>query len=78
MGRLECLFKRECEGEPVPNDWRSVVVIALHKYGDNMNLVNYRGMTLMDVVCSLQEPWKTLDRESLRGQDSCGTVMLQE
>jgi hypothetical protein len=50
VGRLESLFKRVWEEETVPNDWRSGVVIPLHKKGDKMNLDNYRGITLMDVV----------------------------
>jgi hypothetical protein len=50
VGRLESFFKRVWEEEIVPKDWLSGVVIPLHKKGDKMNLDNYRGITLMDVV----------------------------
>jgi hypothetical protein len=47
---LENFFKRVWEEEIVPKDWLSGVVIPLHKKGDKMNLYNYRGITLMDVM----------------------------
>ena len=50
VDRLGSLFRRVWEEETVPGDWRSGVVIPLHKKGDKMNLDNYRGITLMDVV----------------------------
>jgi hypothetical protein len=50
VGRLESFFKSVWEGEIVPKDWLSGVVIPLHKKGDKMNLDNYRGTTLIDVV----------------------------
>ena len=34
----------------VPKDWESGVVMPLFKKGDRMDLDNYRGITLMDVV----------------------------
>src|SRR5271154_5742036 len=49
----EMLFKffgrvwREGEG---PKDWERGIVMPLFKKGDRMDLDNYRGITLMDVV----------------------------
>jgi len=37
------------EGE-VPKDWERGIVMPLFKKGDRMDLDNYRGITLMDVV----------------------------
>jgi hypothetical protein len=34
----------------VLKDWRSRVVIPLHKKGNKMNVENYKGISLMDVV----------------------------
>jgi hypothetical protein len=57
--------------ERVPNDWLSGLVIPLHKKSDKMNLDNYRGITLMDVVGKhFQWHFMELNRENLHGQDS--------
>ena len=48
--RLHSLFKKVWLSEVIPEDWQCGVVIPLHKKGDRMNLDNYRGITLMDVV----------------------------
>ena len=48
--RLHSLFKKVWLTEVIPEDWQCGVVIPLHKKGDRMNLDNYRGITLMDVV----------------------------
>lgn len=48
--KLLALFTQVWEQEIVPEDWRCGTVIPLHKKGDKLNLDNYRGITLMDVV----------------------------
>jgi hypothetical protein len=50
VGRLESFCKRIWEEEIIPKDCLSGVVIPLHKKGDKVNLDNYRGITLVDVV----------------------------
>jgi hypothetical protein len=49
-GPLHRLFQRVWKEEKVPKDWESGIVIPLYKKGDQMNLDNYRGITLMDVI----------------------------
>ena len=48
--RLWRLFRKIWVEVEVPKDWECGVVIPLYKKGDRMNLDNYRGITLMDVV----------------------------
>ena len=37
----------------VPKDWESGIVMPLFKKGDRMDLDNYRGITLMEVVAKV-------------------------
>ena len=43
-------FGRVWDEGDVPKDWESGIVMPLFKKGDRMDLDNYRGITLMDVV----------------------------
>ena len=51
--RLLSLFKSIWSKEVMPADWEVGIVIPLYKKGDKMDLNNYRGITLMDVVGKL-------------------------
>jgi len=46
-------FRRIWREEKIPEDWKGGIVIPLYKKGDRMDLNNYRGITLMDVVGKL-------------------------
>ena len=48
--RLWKFFGRVWDKVEVPKDWESGIVMPLFKKGDIMDLYNYRGITLMDVV----------------------------
>jgi len=48
--KLWKFFRRVWDEVEVPKDWESGVVMPLFKKGDRMDLDNYRGITLMDVV----------------------------
>ena len=53
--KLWKFIRRAWKKVEVPKDWESGIVMPLFKKGDGMNLDNYRGITLMDVVgrCSV-------------------------
>ena len=48
--KLWKFFGRVWDEVEVPKDWESRIVMPLFKKGDRMDLDNYRGITLMDVV----------------------------
>jgi hypothetical protein len=48
--KLWKFFRRVWDEVEVPKDWESGIVMPLFKKGDRMDLDNYRGITLMDVV----------------------------
>ena len=48
--KLWKFIKRVWEEVEVPKDWESGIVMPFFKKGDRMDLDNYRGITLMDVV----------------------------
>ena len=39
--------------EAIPKDWNCGIVITVHKKKNKINLDNYRGITLMDVVSKM-------------------------
>jgi hypothetical protein len=48
--KLWKFFRRVWEEVEVPKDWESGIVMPLFKKGDRMDLDNYRGIILIDVV----------------------------
>src|SRR5271156_6507117 len=48
--KLWKFFRRVWDEVEVPKDWESGIVLPLFKKGDRMDLDNYRGIMLMDVV----------------------------
>ena len=47
---LTNLFRQAYDEEDVPDDWRRGVVVPIPKTGDNRQIENYRGITLLSTV----------------------------
>lgn len=47
---MQKLIKDIWEKEELPEDWQVGLICALHKKGDKLNCVNYRGITLQNTA----------------------------
>ena len=53
--RLCALFKKSLDSSVLPADWRSAVVVPIHKGGSHYDPSNYRPVSLTPNVCKLME-----------------------
>ncbi|KAL7306278.1 hypothetical protein TKK_0001711 [Trichogramma kaykai] len=45
--RLKSILDRVWEGEEIPEDWKTAIIVPLYKKGDPNNPGNYRGISLL-------------------------------
>ncbi|KAJ4432824.1 hypothetical protein ANN_21463 [Periplaneta americana] len=51
---VELIKKLECE-KAIPCDWKSAIVVPIHKGGNKLDVGNYRPISLTSVVCKVME-----------------------
>ena len=49
------LFQASLEEGRLPNDWKTAVVVAIHKGGNETELKNYRPVSLTSILCKCME-----------------------
>lgn len=51
--RMIDIIEKVWEGEAIPEDWKTAVIVPLHKKGDKENTNNYRGISLLSTAYKL-------------------------
>ena len=54
-GLLLKLFNKAWQTNKVPDDWKTGVIVPIHKKGDTRDCTNYRGITLLSTVSKMYE-----------------------
>lgn len=55
MPYLKSIFNIVINNGQVPKDWKTAIVVPIHKGGSKKSLINYRPISLSSVVCKLFE-----------------------